>query len=93
VRNYRVELERRAKKDLLKCPLHVRRKLLDWVEDVEDRGLEEVRKIKGYHDEALHGERKNQRSIRLSRSYRAFYTEEGNNLILVRIIEVNKHDY
>jgi hypothetical protein len=34
-----------------------------WVDDVEERGLEEVRKIPGWHDEPLKGERKGQRSI------------------------------
>ena len=37
-----------------------------WIEDVGHRGLSEVRKLPGYHDEPLHGVRKGQRSIRLS---------------------------
>ena len=36
-------------------------------------GLEEIRKIPGYHDEPLRGDRKGQRSIRLSRLWRAIY--------------------
>ena len=36
-------------------------------------GLRETRKIKGYHDEPLQGDRKGQRSIRLNKAYRAFY--------------------
>lgn len=51
--------------------LHIRTKLLGWVDDVEERGLEEVRKVPSWHDEPFKGERKGQRSIRLSHSYRA----------------------
>jgi hypothetical protein len=47
------------------------RKLLTWVETVEIEGIEEVRKCGGYHDEPLHGKRRGQHSIRLSKSYRA----------------------
>ena len=53
-----------------------------------------VRKIPGYHDELLKGKRKGQRSIRLSKAYRAFYTEykyEGINTISIE--EINKHEY
>ncbi len=50
-------------------------------------------KIKGYHDEPLKGKRKGQRSIRLSKSYRAIYTIKKNEIEFVSIEEVNKHDY
>ncbi len=43
------------------------------IEDVGHRGLSEVRKIPGYHDEPLKGKRKGQRSIRLNIAYRAIY--------------------
>lgn len=48
-------------------------KLADWALAVETYGLEEVRKVPGYHDEPLKGKRAGQRSIRLSRAYRAIY--------------------
>ena len=48
------------------------------------------------HDELLTGERKGQRSIRLSKAYRAFYIEydilEGN-INIIEVTEVNKHEY
>ncbi len=61
-----VRLSKRAKKDLLRVPQHVAVHLTKWVEDVEHRGLGEVRKIPGYHDESLQGKRKGERSIRLT---------------------------
>ena len=69
-------------------------KLFEWIDAVSHDGLTEVSKIPGYYDEPLKGQRKGQRSIRLSKAYRAIY-EVGNNgqSEIVEIIEVNKHDY
>lgn len=89
----KVILSDRAKKDLGKVPAHIVIKLQDWAEDVEERGLEEVRKIPGYHDEPLHGNRKGQRSIRLSKAYRAIYRIIKDTIEFVFIKEVTKHDY
>lgn len=90
-----VVLARAVTKGLKKLPQHVVDKLLDWVSSVEALGLETVRKIPGYHDEPLSGDRAGQRSIRLSRAYRAFYTIEKNAVRVeyVFVIDVNKHDY
>lgn len=89
---YKVEIGR-AKKDIIKLPLHIKTLLFAWIDDVEQRGLEEVRKIRGYHDEPLHGKRIGQRSIRLSRSYRAIYTIKEKAVEFVLIEEVHKHEY
>lgn len=75
-------------------PLFIQIKLHAWISDVGHRGLREVRKISGYHDEPLLGKRYGQRSIRLSRAYRAIYTIKiDGTLEFVEISEVNKHDY
>jgi proteic killer suppression protein len=67
---------------------------MSWVNAVGHDGLSQVRKIPGYHDEPLHGNRKGQRSIRLSKSYRAIYIIDKNGKTeIVEIIEVSKHDY
>jgi proteic killer suppression protein len=91
---YKVVLSRDAKRDLLKVPLHIVRKLQGWVDDIEYSGLCKTRKIPGYHDELLKGKRLGQRSIRLSKSYRAIYILDHENKIeIVKVLEVNKHDY
>ena len=90
---YKAELSRAAKKDMQKAPRHIVLKLWDWIQDLEDRGLPEVRKIPSYHDEPLFGDRWGQRSIRLSKSYRAFYVEKKTEIVIVKILEVNKHEY
>jgi proteic killer suppression protein len=89
----RVRLSRRAQKDLMTVPRHVAIKLGAWVDDVTVRGLEEVRKVPGYHDEPLKGRRAGQRSIRLSRAYRAIYEIRADDVTFVSVEEVNKHDY
>lgn len=60
---------------------------------MEHDGLEETRKVPGYHDEPLKGDRAGQRSIRLSRSYRAIYEVKKDTVEFVSVEEVNKHDY
>jgi len=90
----RVELSGLARKQLKKTPRHIVENLAAWVDDVETRGLEEVRKLPGYHDEPLHGERQGQRSIRLSRSYRAVYVVKSEGVVqFVLIEEITKHAY
>lgn len=89
-----VEISRFAEKQMARLPRHIVKNLLAWVRDVERRGLEEVRKISGYHDEPLQGYRWGQRSIRLNRSYRAIYIVLQNEKVhFVSIEEVSKHDY
>ncbi len=64
-----------------------------WVAAVEHDGLEEVRKVPGYHDEALEGDRTGQRSIRLSLAYRAVYEIKEDTARFVSVEEVSKHEY
>lgn len=91
---FNVKLSRDALKDLKKVPVFIAIKLQSWIDDVGHRGLTEVRKIPGYHDEPLKGKRLGQRSIRLSQSYRAIYCIDKDNTIhFVEVLEVNKHDY
>jgi proteic killer suppression protein len=59
---------------------------------VENQGLSEVRKHKGFHDESLVGDRKGQRSIRLNKAYRAIY-KEVDGTVEILMLEVNKHEY
>ena len=90
----RVKLTRRAEKQVLKLPARVGKKLRTWVVFVRRVGLEEVRKIPGFHDEPLVGPRRGTRSIRLSRGYRAIYRiVRDGDAELISIEEVNKHEY
>jgi toxin HigB-1 len=89
----RVEITRLAEKQLRKVPRHIVDNLMIWVAAVEHDGLEEVRKVRGYHDEPLKGDRTGQRSIRLSRAYRAVYEIKEGTARFVSIEQVSKHEY
>lgn len=91
---YKVVIKEKLKKELKTHPKNVLAKLAGWVSAVGQYGLREIRKIPGYHDEPLKGDRKGQRSIRLSKAYRAIYIIDGaGKTEIVEIIEVSKHDY
>jgi len=90
----RIEISNKAQKDLRKVPNHIVKNFQRWALLVEDVGLVEVRKIKGYHDEPLSGDRSGERSARLSKAYRVIYIETPDKRInIVNVLEVNKHEY
>lgn len=94
IKPYKIELTRGAQKDLVKVPIYIKEKLLIWVDSVERMGIDKMRVIPGYNDESLKGSRKGQRSIRLNKAYRAIYTEnEESEIVIISILEVNKHEY
>ncbi|WP_058450755.1 type II toxin-antitoxin system mRNA interferase toxin, RelE/StbE family [Legionella jamestowniensis] len=89
-----IELTINAQKDLIKIPVYIKEKLLLWVDSVERMGIQKIRTIPGFHDEPLKGDRQGQRSIRLNKAYRAIYVEnEQNDIVIISVIEVNKHEY
>ena len=90
----RVVVSRTAEKQLQKAPRYIAAKLVQWIDLVEDEGLEEARRVPGYHDEPLHGARRGQRSIRLNRSWRAVYVVlKWGKAEFVRVEEAHKHEY
>jgi proteic killer suppression protein len=89
----RVEITRLAEKQLRKVPRHIVDNLMIWVAAVEHDGLEAVRKVRGYHDEPLRGDRAGQRSIRLSHAYRAIYEIKERTARFVSVEQVSKHKY
>jgi toxin HigB-1 len=89
----KVVLSTRTRKQLRAVLNHVALKLAAWVEAVETTGLESVRKVPGYHDEPLKGDRHGQRSVRLSLAYRAIYMICNDHMEFVSVEEVSKHDY
>jgi proteic killer suppression protein len=80
-------------KQIDKLPSFIGDKLLGWTMEVERIGLEEVRKIPGYHDEPLKGKLAGLRSIRLSKSYRAYYRITKDRIEFVTVEGVDKHEY
>jgi proteic killer suppression protein len=91
---FEVTISKQAEKQLRQLPIHVVLKLQGWIDGIKIQGLREIRKRPGYHDESLKGKRKGERSIRLSKAYRAIYTIEKDGTIqFIEIQEVTKHEY
>ncbi len=95
---FEVEITKRAKRQLSKAPQHVVAKLAAWIQDVEVRGLESVRKQPGYHDHPLKGKLVGMRAISLSRKWRGVYEEinRSDGIVTIDIAElqeVHPHDY
>lgn len=87
-------ISKNALKEIEKVPKNIVGALMTWVSSVEKNGINEVRKISGYHDEPLKGDRKGQRSIKLNKAYWAIYEmAESGEIELTTVIEVNKHKY
>ena len=90
----KIKVSNKASKQLKKVPKYIRIKFDYWCDLISEIGLRKSRKYKGFHDEPLKGERKGQRSVRLSKSYRAIYVEiDNNDYEIIEITEVNKHEY
>ncbi len=84
----------RVRNVLKVIPIHIIRNIQRWALQVEMSGIKEVRKIPGYHDEPLKGKRKGQRSIRLSKAYRAIYIESKyRDINIIEVVEISKHEY
>ena len=90
----RVVLAERSRRQLRRVPGHSVNKLMAWIEAVEEDGLEATRRVPGFHDEPLKGTRRGQRSIRLSRQWRAIYEiSASGGAQLVSVEEVTPHVY
>lgn len=90
----KVLISKKVVKEIERVPLYISKKLYDWVAQVQIYGIYTIRMVPGFHDEPLKGSRSGQRSIRLNKAYRAIYLEkEDENVVLITILEVNKHEY
>ena len=81
---------RRAAKRLDRLPKEVLKRYEKWKDIVRISGPDGLRLIKGFHDEALHGEWKGHRSSRLGEQYRVIYMV-GQQKVLV--MDVTAPDY
>jgi len=79
-------------KIILKLPIKVVKHYELWKRIVELEGPTGLKKIKGFHDEALKGKWKGFRSSRLTKQWRIIYCIEKNKLEAY-VIDINAHDY
>ncbi len=73
-------------------PKEILKRYEKWKDIVRFSGPEGLRLIKGFHDEALGGTWKGQRSSRLNEQHRVIYTVVKRK-VLVEVIDVTAHDY
>ena len=79
-----------------KLPKLVLEKFVKWKSDIEEKGLSEVRKSAGYHDEPVKSTKGKVRSVRLNDGYRIFYETVENvtdGKIEIIIKDINMHLY
>jgi proteic killer suppression protein len=94
LKSSQVTFSKFSEKQITKLPLIISEALYIWVQSVETMGIANTRKLRGYHDESLKGDRKGQRSARLNKSYRVIYIETDLlEFVVISVLEVNKHDY
>ena len=83
---------RRATRRLSRIPGDVLKRYEKWKDIVRMSGPSGLRLIKGFHDEALHGEWQGCRSSRLGSQYRIIYEIVASE-VKVFVIDINPHDY
>jgi len=75
-------------------PVHIADKFFKWKMDVQGMGIQEVRKVTGYHDEPVKGSEIGRRSVRLNQAWRLFYVEsETGEFYVIAVEEINHHEY
>lgn len=82
----------KATKVIDKAPKQVQEKYTYWKQVVKQDGPEALRKISGFHDEALSGKWEGRRSSRLNNKYRVIYRIE-KNIVTVLVEQIGPHDY
>ena len=83
---------RRIVRRVQRLPVEVLKRYEKWKDIVHISGPPGLRLIKGFHDEALHGEWKGHRSSKLGIQYRVIYRIVGQE-ILVEVVDISAHDY
>ena len=83
---------RRLARRLPRLPDEIGKRYEKWKDIARLSGPSGLRRIKGFHDEALKGEWKGHRSSRLGLQYRIIYMLE-NKEIAVYVIDLTTHDY
>jgi toxin HigB-1 len=90
---WRIEEHRRIDKQLSGAvPREILKRYEKWKDIARLSGPPGLRAIKGFHDEALAGERKGHRSSRLGLQRRVIYRVVADAL-LVQVIHITPHDY
>jgi addiction module RelE/StbE family toxin len=83
---------RRAAARLDRLPTDILKRYEKWKDIVRISGPAGLRLIKGFHDEALRGQRQGHRSSRLGPQYRLIY-RIAEREVAVLVVDITAHDY
>lgn len=83
---------RRLSRQLKGAPHEVLKRYEKWKDIVKLSGPAGLRRIKGFHDEALRGEWIGHRSSRLGLQYRVIY-KSLKDRVLIQVVNLSPHDY
>jgi proteic killer suppression protein len=89
---WHIKEHRDIEKTCSKLPLNIVKKYELWKNIIFRHGPEKLKEFPGFHDEKLRGERKGQRSSRLSDQYRVIYIA-ARDIVTVFVIEITPHQY
>jgi len=87
-----VENHRVVKQLSGKAPVEVHKRYEKWKQTASALGPAGLEAIRGLHDEALRGKWAGHRASRLGLKWRVIY-EVVEDAFLIRVVEVNAHDY
>ncbi len=83
---------RNVSKQIRSHPTDILKRYEKWKDIVSISGPQGLRLIKGFHDESLRGEWKDNRSSRLGKQFRVVYRIEKDQ-VLVQVVNITAHDY
>ena len=89
---WHIREHREIAKAIRRIPPWIVKEYETWKDLVYRHGPEVLRQYPGYHDESLRGDRKGQRSSRLSRQYRVIYAVD-REFVTVYVLEITPHQY
>ena len=90
---WRIEEHRRVDKQLSgSVPIEILKRYEKWKDIARLSGAPGLRMIKGFHDEALSGEWRGNRSSRLGLRWRVIYRVSAK-VLLIQVVHVTPHDY
>ncbi len=83
---------RRVARQLSRIPIDILKRYEKWKDVVSVSGPQGLRVIRGFNDEALHGEWRGHRSSRLNQQYRIIYRIK-RKAVMVQVVTISAHDY
>ena len=89
---WRIQENRDIAKLCRKLPNPIVKKYELWKNIIVRHGPDKLKEFPGFHDECLKGERKGERSSRLSLQYRVIYSVE-RDIMAVYVLEITPHEY